>query len=115
MLEKLKSLFLSNDTVFMALLLVVSACASFALGRSSVLQPIPSTRESAVTLVAAPSAVLEVENEIEEVVVASKNGTKYHLPTCPGGKQITAANKISFASIAAAQAAGYEPAANCAF
>lgn len=46
-------------------------------------------------------------------VVASKNGTKYHLPTCPGAKQISEANKITFPSIAAARSAGYTPALNC--
>lgn len=46
-------------------------------------------------------------------VVASKNGTKYHLPTCPGAKQISDKNKITFASIDEARAAGYTPAANC--
>ncbi len=46
-------------------------------------------------------------------VVASKNGTKYHLPTCPGAKQISEKNKITFKSIEEARAAGYTPAANC--
>lgn len=46
-------------------------------------------------------------------IVASKNGTKYHELTCPGAKQIVAANRIYFASPAAAEAAGYTRAANC--
>ncbi|MEK7586510.1 MAG: hypothetical protein AAB453_01420 [Patescibacteria group bacterium] len=46
-------------------------------------------------------------------VVASKNGTKYHLPTCPGAKQIKESNKISFTSPEQATLAGYTPAANC--
>ncbi len=49
----------------------------------------------------------------EGSVVASKSGTKYHLPDCPGAKQIKESNKISFASVSAARAAGYTPAANC--
>ncbi len=46
-------------------------------------------------------------------VVASKNGTKYYLPGCAGVDRISLANKIWFASTAAAVAAGYGPAANC--
>lgn len=45
--------------------------------------------------------------------VASKNGTKYYLPSCAGAKRISNANRVWFASVAAAQAAGYAPAANC--
>ncbi len=46
-------------------------------------------------------------------VVASKNGTKYYLPNCVGAERISDANKVWFASIAAAAKAGYAPAANC--
>lgn len=46
-------------------------------------------------------------------VVASKNGTKYYLPTCAGAERISDANKVWFATPAAATEAGYTPAANC--
>ena len=46
-------------------------------------------------------------------VVASKTGTKYYLPTCGTVKRIKDANKVWFTSRAAAEAAGYQPAANC--
>jgi hypothetical protein len=46
-------------------------------------------------------------------VVGSKNGTKYHLPSCPGAKQISEKNKITFNSIEEAKAKGYTPASNC--
>lgn len=45
--------------------------------------------------------------------VASKNGTKYHLPSCPGAKQISEKNKIFFATKDEAERAGFTPAANC--
>lgn len=48
-----------------------------------------------------------------EMVVASKNGTKYHYPWCAGAKQISDKNKITFNSIAEARASGYTPASNC--
>ncbi len=46
-------------------------------------------------------------------VVASKNGTKYYLPSCAGASRISDANKVRFASAAVATSAGYTPAANC--
>lgn len=45
--------------------------------------------------------------------VASKNGTKYYLPTCSGAKRIKEENKVWFATVEEAQAAGLGPAANC--
>ena len=48
-----------------------------------------------------------------EQVVASKNGTKYYLPSCAGANRISATNKVWFASVSAAVTAGYSPAANC--
>jgi hypothetical protein len=45
--------------------------------------------------------------------VASRSGKKYHRPDCGGAKQIKEENKIWFETAAAAQAAGYTPAANC--
>lgn len=45
--------------------------------------------------------------------VASKSGSKYHLPWCPGAKQMKEENKIYFSSKEEAEAAGYAPAANC--
>ena len=45
--------------------------------------------------------------------VASKSGTKYHLPWCGGAKQIKEANKIWFDTKEEAEAAGYTPATNC--
>ncbi len=46
-------------------------------------------------------------------VLGSKNSDKYHLPNCPGAKQISEQNKIWFDSIADAEKAGYKPAGNC--
>jgi len=45
--------------------------------------------------------------------VASRNGSKYHLPWCAGAKAMNEANKIWFATKEAAEAAGYTPASNC--
>ncbi len=49
----------------------------------------------------------------EGSVVGSKNGSKYHLPRCPGAGAIKEENKIWFESESVAQAAGYTRAGNC--
>ena len=45
--------------------------------------------------------------------VASKTGSKYHLPWCAGARSIKEENKVYFATKEEAEARGYEPAANC--
>ncbi|HEY0907968.1 MAG TPA: Ada metal-binding domain-containing protein [Candidatus Paceibacterota bacterium] len=45
--------------------------------------------------------------------VASKSGTKYHLPSCSSAKSISEANKVWFATKEEAEKAGYSPAGNC--
>lgn len=133
MYEKFKS-FLANDMAFTAVLLMLVGVVSFGLGRLSVQNPgyttptvvqtaaaplaesssgvvfteAPTGTKAAVVPTTAPEGVLTTGG-----VVGSKSGTKYHLPTCPGAKQIKAENKLFFESPAQARAAGYTPAANC--
>ncbi len=63
----------------------------------------------AIPVVPAGSIVTPKEGKY----VASKSGTKYYLPTCSGVKRIKEENKVWFASVEDAQAAGLSPAANC--
>lgn len=61
-------------------------------------------------------SVVNIENSNQnpsEIVVGSKNGTKYHYPWCAGAKQIAEKNLITFNSIEEARAKGYTPASNC--
>lgn len=53
------------------------------------------------------------QSQLNEVVVASKSGTKYHFPWCSGAKRISEKNKITFNTIEEARKAGYTPAGNC--
>ncbi|MEK7638829.1 MAG: hypothetical protein AAB388_01575 [Patescibacteria group bacterium] len=120
MLEKLKS-WLIDDAVFHVLVVLLVGIGSFGLGRQSALDSKPQMNASAPANVAiATSAFVPVEQPVEVKattslgpVVASKSGTKYHLPSCPGASQIKEANRIEFASLELAEAAGYTPAANC--
>lgn len=63
---------------------------------------------TSIALAATASAPTETA-----AVIASKNGTKYHYPSCPGAKQIADKNRITFASAQAAENAGYTLARNC--
>lgn len=123
MYKKLKS-YLHDDTLFIACLIILIGVISFGLGRKSVL--------SADNLICKPkndpgvvfydvcnkdANAREFQGSDTQVkslkLVASKTGTKYHLPDCPGVSQIKKENIIYFNSIELAEAAGYQPAANC--
>lgn len=108
--EKIKST-LADGRLYTAGVLILVGIASFGLGRQSVESPKIEAN------LASPAAAAE-KRPIEEPLpstqyVASKNGQVYHLPHCSGAKRISPANKITFASKAEAEAAGYRPAANC--
>jgi len=114
MIEKLKSL-IREDAFFYALLVISVAIVGFLLGRNSI---VPVASQASGVQISQPSVpmtapVLDTQAPDGTAVVVSRSGTKYHLPTCPGAKQINESNKITFASIAQAAAAGYSAAANC--
>lgn len=115
---------------FLAFLLVFgTGMASFGLGRMSTLDkaddvfPKIAEQNSAIATVldkdrgeelAQPAPALSSSPLAEGgLVVASKNGTKYHFPWCAGAKAISEANKIWFKSEEEARLAGYTPASNC--
>ena len=113
----------------LGLVLILSATASFGLGRLSVR---PS--KTPITIEQSPDISTNFLNGIVESAqknnspvvtqsateantkgeyVGSKNSDKYHLPWCPGAQRIKDENKVWFASKAAAEKAGYVPASNC--
>lgn len=125
MYERIKA-FLSDDTIFFALLIILVGVVSFGLGRASVVPSVSSqpagiifSDKSADSSIKTESAVdPEVDDGAPAVAaeaqyVASKNGSKYHFPWCSGAKQMKEENKVWFDSVEAAKAAGYTPAANC--
>jgi hypothetical protein len=64
-------------------------------------------------LPAAAAVSTEVAAPTTGTYVASKSGTKYHLPDCSGAKRIKEENKVWFETKEQAAAAGYTPASNC--
>ena len=59
------------------------------------------------------AAAMIASESAKGLLVASKNGQKYHFPWCAGASQISEKNKIWFNSYEEAQKAGYTPASNC--
>jgi len=110
----------NEKDLILAAAVILVALISFGLGRLSKIRELKTpikidppaggfvsvaTTTSATTTATATAA--------EGGVVASKNGTKYHYPWCPGAATIKEENKIYFATIEDARKAGYTPASNC--
>ncbi len=109
-IEKIKH-FLTNvpQDALWAVIVILIGFAAFGLGRLSILdenkEPIKLLYNN--TLSKQPNVVLQ------DVVVVSKSGSKYHYPWCGGALRIKEYNKRWYASIREARAAGYSPAGNC--
>ena len=131
-LEKLKAFLKENQRdLYLAALVFLMSVGSFGLGRLSVIWPekqpirIDQTGEidqSAFGLdeVASPNNFTKRSASPNSTIsssqgnyVASKNGSSYHRPDCPGAKQIKEENRIVFQTAEEARSAGYKPAGNC--
>jgi len=122
-----KKLVQIGDRLVLPAIVVLVGIGSFGLGRLSALEaskqgliihppgdanaiaePVGWLDAQSATSDSAPKAA-----DVPHNYLASKNGTKYYLPDCPGAKKIAVQNQIWFATAALAAAAGFEPAANC--
>ena len=125
--EKIKGIAvgLERKEIYTLAIIILVGFSSFGLGRLSAIedsrQPIrieyPEGSPEAVSVSPAVKNSSQfasvVSSQSSGTVVASKNGTKYHLPWCSGAQRISEANKITFSSKAEAEKAGYTPASNC--
>jgi len=120
MLDKLKT-FLGTDSHFYGLVLLLVSVAAFGMGRLSWSSVVSNQQPARIIFSSStqPQSIVATDNsEVSETkplgqYVASKKGSKYHLPWCPGAKQMNEDNKIWFSTTKEAEAAGYTPAANC--
>jgi len=112
---------LINPDTFIILVIIFVALICFGMGRLSAPKTEPILiknleRANVENLIPEQDKrIIQKENQgdIKGAVVGSKNSDKYHLPDCPGAKQISEQNKIWFNSIKEAEKAGYKPATNC--
>lgn len=110
----------SGGDIFIVLTVILMALIFFGIGRLSVpkTEPIQIINLEKAKIddleITEKQEVIKSENtDYQGAVVGSKNSDKYHLPDCPGAKQISEQNKVWFDSIEAAKKAGYKPAGNC--
>jgi len=98
-----------RDVLLLAILLLASS-ASFGLGYLAGQEAGGVGQGTPLPLEESPAAAFVTPSG---QFVASKNGTKYYPPGCAAVDRISSANKVWFASAAAAQSAGYALATNC--
>ena len=103
-----------GETV-LAAVIILTALASFGLGRLSALgkNKFPVRIETKNQSAAALSSQNPKTESAQNLFVASRNGQVYHFPWCAGAQRIKEENKIFFDSREEAEKAGLRPAANC--
>lgn len=121
--QKFKDFLRSFENSDLALLLVIVlvAFASFGLGRLSHENNssfgIQVGERELPTVPASVYSVLQKrgvsQEDVDVILVASRNSDKYHYTWCSGAERITEENKIYFLSIEEAREAGYTAAQNC--
>ncbi len=119
--EKIKALKQYEREIFILAGVFIFGTLAFGLGRLSKIEggkipvkiEIPNSLNSSKGVIGEGAISLEEFPPSVGLLVASRNGSKYHFPWCPGALQISEANKIWFQSEEQAEKAGYEPAANC--
>ena len=126
--SKRKLNILCHRDIFTVMVIILIGFAGFGLGRLSIIEKNKETVKikfpeylSATVLNSQDSDESGVNSSPaapapssgEGLLVASKNGSKYHFPWCSGGKSISEKNKIWFDSAEDARKSGYTPAANC--
>ncbi len=101
--------------IVLAAVIILTALASFGLGRLSSLREnkFPVRIETKNQSAAAISSQNPKTESAQNLFVASKNGQVYHFPWCSGAQRIKEENKIFFNSREEAEKAGLRPAANC--
>lgn len=105
--------------LFIAAIIILVGFASFGLGRlsrideqkSPVQVQYPQDYEASV--ISSTANTDDIAPADSGLLVASRNGSKYHFPWCSGAQRIKEENKIWFSSTEEAMKAGYSPAANC--
>ena len=106
--------------LFLAIIIILVATLSFALGRiSNIDKNRPIKIDYDTGLYSQSAGVINAINKDKSgqtngfEIVASKNGTKYHYSYCSSAKQIKEENKIVFNSVEDAESSGYTLAGNC--
>src|SRR3989344_5801145 len=115
-IQRVKEWFKPREVeIVLAAVIILTALASFGLGRLSALgkNKFPVRIETKNQSAAALSSQNPKTESAQNLFVASRNGQVYHFPWCAGAQRIKEENKIFFDSREEAEKAGLRPAANC--
>ncbi len=99
---------IERQDIFFACLILLVGLGSFGLGRLSIIEGNKTPLK--IDYLEFQQANL---GAVSGKYVASKSGTKYHLPWCSGAQRISKKNKIWFNTKEEAESKGYTPANNC--
>jgi hypothetical protein len=113
---------LTKSDLYTIALIILIGFTGFGLGRLSLIEDskeavrieFPEYLSANVLNAGSIASDIKAPPGVEQgLLVASKNGSKYHYPWCVGARSILEKNKIYFDSIEDARKAGYTPATNC--
>jgi len=104
-----ESLLRKLEPLVVPAIIVLVGLTSFGLGRLSALEE----QKGGLIIRESQGAAVAEASQGPHNFVASRNGTRYYIPTCSGAQRIKEENKIWFASEAEARASGYTPASGC--
>lgn len=101
---------IDKKSIALMAIIVLSATASFGLGRLSVAEEYRNKSEASVII---PELQNLSINESGYAYVASKSGTKYYPKGCKSINRIKPENRVYFESKEEVEASGLTPAASC--
>lgn len=104
-----ESLWRKLEPLVVPAIIVLVGLTAFGLGRLSALEG----EGRGLIIHEAQSATAAEAPAGPHNFVASRNGTRYYIPTCSGAQRIKEENKIWFGTEAEARSAGYTPAPGC--
>ena len=101
---------IDKKSIALIMIIVLSATASFGLGRLSVAEEFRNVNTATVIIPSLPELKMD---EAKYAFVASKSGTKYYPKGCKGINRIKPENRVYFESKEEAEGSGLTPASSC--
>ena len=110
--------YLSRRDVILIIVIISVSVTSFVLGYHAASQsvaPIVTMRDSLCRVPITESSIKEGEKLLQgtNIIVASKNGSRYYFVWCSGVSRIAAKNRVYFQTVEAAEKKGYTKASGC--
>ncbi len=103
---------LDKKSILLSLIIILTASASFGLGRLSIVEKYKANDE--VAIITPKLQNLDMDESLFKFV-ASKNGTKYYPIGCKSASRIKDENKVYFLTVEEAEGANLTPSSTCAF